>query len=61
MLVLSRIIGEKIIINDNIVVEIVSIKGDKIRVGITAPSTIPVHREEVYHAIQREKRNRKGG
>ena len=54
MLVLSRKIGEKIVIGDNIVVTIVDIRGDKVRLGINAPSEIPVHRQEVYEAIQRE-------
>lgn len=54
MLVLSRQRDESIIIGDNIVVTIVDIRGDKVRLGIEAPSEIPVHRREVYEAIQRE-------
>jgi carbon storage regulator len=54
MLVLSRQRDESIIIGDNIVVTIVDIRGDKVRLGITAPTEIPVHRQEVYEAIQRE-------
>ncbi|MBX7166520.1 MAG: carbon storage regulator CsrA [Pirellulales bacterium] len=54
MLVLSRQRDESIIIADNIVVTIVDIRGDKVRLGITAPPEIPVHRREVYEAIQRE-------
>lgn len=54
MLVLSRQRDESIIISDNIVVTIVDIRGDKVRLGIEAPSEIPVHRREVYEAIQRE-------
>lgn len=60
MLVLSRHRDESIIINDNIVVTIVDIRGDKVRLGIQAPSNIPVHRQEIYDAIQREK-NRDAG
>ena len=56
MLVLSRHRDESIIIGDNIVVTIVDIRGDKVRLGINAPSEIPVHRQEVYDAIQRENR-----
>lgn len=55
MLVLSRHRDESIIINDDIVVTIVDIRGDKVRLGIQAPSNIPVHRQEIYDAIQREK------
>ncbi len=54
MLVLSRQRDESIIIGDNIVVTIVDIRGDKVRLGINAPSEISVHRQEVYEAIQRE-------
>jgi carbon storage regulator len=54
MLVLSRHRDESIIIGDNIVVTIVDIRGDKVRLGIDAPTEIPVHRREVYEAIQRE-------
>ncbi len=54
MLVLSRQRDESIIIGDNIVVTIVDIRGDKVRLGIDAPSEIPVHRREIHEAIQRE-------
>ncbi len=54
MLVLSRQRDESIIIGDNIVVTIVDIRGDKVRLGIQAPSEVPVHRREVFEAIQRE-------
>lgn len=54
MLVLSRQRDESIIIGDNIVVTLVDIRGDKVRLGIEAPTEIPVHRREVYEAIQRE-------
>jgi len=56
MLVLTRKKNESIIIGDNIVVTIVDIRGDKVRMGIDAPTEIPVHRREVYEAIQREQR-----
>ena len=54
MLVLSRQRDESIIIGDNIVITVVDIRGDKVRLGIQAPTEIPVHRQEVYEAIQRE-------
>ena len=54
MLVLSRQRDESIIIGDNIVVTIVDVRGDKVRLGITAPTNISVHRQEVYEAIKRE-------
>lgn len=55
MLVLSRQRDESIIIGDNIVITIVDIRGDKVRLGIEAPKEVPVHRQEVYDAIQRER------
>ncbi len=54
MLVLSRQRDESIIIGDNIVITVVDIRGDKVRLGIQAPTEIPVHRQEVYEAIQRD-------
>jgi carbon storage regulator len=56
MLVLSRQRDETIMIGDDIEITVVDIRGDKVRLGITAPATIPVHRKEVYEAIQRENR-----
>jgi len=56
MLVLSRRPEETIVINDNIKITIIDIRGSKVRLGITAPKTIPVHRKEVYDAIQSEKK-----
>jgi carbon storage regulator len=55
MLVLSRHRDESIVIGDDIVVTIVDIRGDKVRLGIQAPSHVSVHRQEIYDAIQREK------
>ena len=53
MLVLSRKRDERIVINENIVITVVDIRGDKVRIGIEAPSTMPVHRSEVYDAIRK--------
>ncbi len=54
MLVLSRHRDESIMIGDDIVLTIVDIRGDKVRLGIQAPTHVPVHRQEVYEAIKRE-------
>lgn len=51
MLVLSRKKNESIVINSDIVITVVDIRGDKVRLGIVAPKDVPVHREEVYLAI----------
>lgn len=56
MLVLSRQKDQTIMIGDLIEITVVDIRGDKVRLGITAPLTIPVHRKEVYEAIQNENR-----
>jgi carbon storage regulator len=56
MLVLSRHRDESIMIGDDVVITIVDIRGDKVRLGIQAPMHVPVHRQEVYDAIQRENR-----
>ena len=56
MLVLSRQKEQTIMIGDNIEITVVDIRGDKVRLGINAPSEITVHRKEVYDAIQRENR-----
>ena len=55
MLVLSRRKDESIMIGDDVEIVIVDVRGDKVRLGITAPKSIPVHRREIYEAIQREK------
>lgn len=55
MLVLSRHRDEVIRIGDDVTITIVDIRGDKVRVGIEAPSKVSVHRQEVYEAIQRER------
>lgn len=53
MLVLSRKKGEQIVVNDEITIVVVEIRGDKVRIGVEAPKSVPVHRKEVYDAIQR--------
>ena len=54
MLVLSRQRNESIMIGDDVEITIVDVRGDKVRLGITAPADIPVHRKEIYEAIKRE-------
>ena len=54
MLVLSRQRDETIMIGDEVEITVVDIRGDKVRLGINAPRSVPVHRKEVYEAIKRE-------
>jgi carbon storage regulator len=59
MLVLSRQKDESIMIGDDVEITIVDVRGDKVRLGIVAPREVPVHRREVYEAIQRENEEKK--
>jgi carbon storage regulator len=59
MLVLSRKKNESIVINNDITIVVVEIRGDKVRLGVEAPKEVPVHRREVYDAINRA--NAEGG
>ena len=61
MLVLSRGRNETLVIGEmgEIEIEVLDIRGDRVRLGITCPSHIPVHRKEVYDAIQRERKAKK--
>jgi carbon storage regulator len=64
MLVLSRKKNESIIINNDITIVVVEIRGDKVRLGVEAPKEVPVHRREVYDAIKRaaqEQQQQTGG
>ena len=56
MLVLSRLKDETIVIGEGIRITVLDVRGDKVRLGIDAPGEIPVHREEIYDAIQRERK-----
>ncbi len=51
MLVLTRKVGERILIGDSIVITVVRIQGEKVRLGVDAPPGVPVHREEVYRRL----------
>jgi carbon storage regulator len=55
MLVLSRKKNESVVIDDRIVLTVVEIRGDKVRLGIEAPREVPVHRKEIFDAIQGER------
>ena len=57
MLVLSRKKNESIVINNDITIVVVEIRGDKVRLGVEAPKEVPVHRQEVYDAIRRNDLN----
>ncbi|MDX9753513.1 MAG: carbon storage regulator CsrA [bacterium] len=54
MLVLSRKRDESIIIGDDVIITVVDIKGEQVKIGVTAPKNVSIHRKEVYEAIQQE-------
>jgi len=56
MLILSRRVNEKIVIGDDIVISVVEVRGDQVKLGIEAPQSVKVFRQEVYDAIQEENR-----
>jgi len=60
MLILTRRSGESLIIGDDVTVTILGIKGNQVRVGVNAPKDTPVHREEIYDRIQKEKAANEG-
>jgi carbon storage regulator len=60
MLVLSRKKNESIVINNDIRIVVVEIRGDKVRLGVEAPREVPVHRHEVYEAIQGQRQSEAG-
>ena len=61
MLVLSRKKNESIVINNDITIVVVEIRGDKVRLGVEAPKEVPVHRNEVYEAIRRNQQQESNG
>jgi carbon storage regulator len=60
MLILTRRVGESLVISDDMKVTVLGIKGNQIRIGVSAPRDVAVHREEIYNRILRE-RDRDGG
>lgn len=60
MLILTRRVGETLIIGDDITITVLGIKGHQVRLGINAPKEVSVHREEIYQRIQQEKNKQHG-
>ena len=57
MLILTRRVGERLMIGDDISVVVLGVKGNQVRIGVDAPSSVAVHREEIYARIQAEREN----
>lgn len=55
MLILTRRVGETLVVGDDITVTVLGVKGNQVRLGVNAPKDVSVHREEIYQRIQQEK------
>ena len=55
MLILTRRVGETLMIGDDVTVTVLGVKGNQVRIGVSAPKNVPVHREEIYEKIRKEK------
>ena len=60
MLILTRRIGETLMVGDEVTVTVLGVKGNQVRLGINAPKDVAVHREEIYQRIQNEKEDNHG-
>lgn len=60
MLILTRRVGETVMIGDEVTVTVLGVKGNQVRIGVNAPKDVPVHREEIYDRIKREEKEAAG-